>query len=119
MNGGGGITSLVLRDGDTVLLGVVGELDLFTGPALVTVVTDCLRQRPTCLVMDVSAVSFCDAAGLTALEAARSSAVRAGTRFALSGVQPTLLRILTVTGLDATFDLWPHHGRFPSAGATP
>ncbi|WP_435260587.1 STAS domain-containing protein [Streptomyces sp. 1222.5] len=78
MSGGGGITSLALREGGTVVLGVFGELDLLTGPELVDVVTDCLSVRPVRLVLDVSAVSFCDASGLTALLGARDSAVQAG-----------------------------------------
>ncbi|MER6455972.1 anti-sigma factor antagonist [Streptomyces sp900105245] len=42
-------------------------------------------------------MSFCDAAGLSALEAARDSAVRAGAEFALAGVRRGLLRILSIT----------------------
>ncbi|MER6433959.1 STAS domain-containing protein [Streptomyces sp900105245] len=38
-------------------------------------------------VLDVSGVSFCDAAGLRALEAARDSAVQAGAEFALAGAR--------------------------------
>ncbi|MFC9282819.1 STAS domain-containing protein [Streptomyces collinus] len=105
MSGEGGITSLALREGDTVLLGVFGELDALTGPELGDVVTDCLSPRPVRLVMDVSAVSFCDAAGLAALVAARDGAVHAGAEFTLAGGQPTLLRILTITHLDARLGL--------------
>ncbi|WP_435271132.1 STAS domain-containing protein [Streptomyces sp. 1222.5] len=50
-------------------------------------------------------MSFCDAIGLSVLEAARDSVVRAGAEFALAGVRPTLLRILSITRLDAAFGL--------------
>ncbi|WP_435279938.1 STAS domain-containing protein [Streptomyces sp. 1222.5] len=116
MSGGGGITSLVSREDDAVLLGVFGELDAFTGPELCAVVTGCLAQRPARLVMDVSGVSFCDASGLTALLKAREGAVRAGACFVLTGVQPVLLRILAITHLDAGFGLRPPHGSTPHTG---
>ncbi|MER6434250.1 STAS domain-containing protein [Streptomyces sp900105245] len=116
MSAGGGITTLMLREGDTVLLGVFGELDVLTGPELRAVVADCLASRPARLVMDVSAVTFCDAAGLSALEAARDSAEHAGAEFALAGVRPALLRILSITRLDAVFGLRPRHGPAASPG---
>ncbi|MFF8868400.1 STAS domain-containing protein [Streptomyces sp. NPDC015139] len=117
MSGGGGITSLVLLEGDAVLLGVFGELDIFTGPELCAVVTGCLASRPTRLVMDVSGVSFCDASGLAALLQARQGVVQAGTGFVLAGVPPVLQRILAITDLDAGFGLGAQSG--PASGTGP
>ncbi|WP_432029909.1 STAS domain-containing protein [Streptomyces sp. 1222.5] len=116
MSGEGGITSLVLHEGDAVLLGVFGELDAFTGPELCKVVTGCLAQRPARLVMDVSGVSFCDASGLTALLKAREAAVQSGTCLVLAGVQPALQRILAITHLDTVFGLRPQTGPTPHTG---
>ncbi|MGY4967321.1 STAS domain-containing protein [Streptomyces sp. 900105245] len=116
VSGGGGIASLVFHEGDTAVLGVFGELDVFTGPELCAVVTNCLAQRPTHLVMDVSGVSFCDASGLSALVQARDGAVQAGSRFVLAGVHTVLQRILVITRLDARFGLGSEPGPASNAG---
>ncbi|MFE9493396.1 STAS domain-containing protein [Streptomyces collinus] len=117
MSGAGGITTLVVHEGGTAVVGVFGELDQFTGPELCPVLAECLDQRPVRLLLDLSGVSFCDAAGLTALVAARGGALQAGAEFALTGVQPVLLRVLAITGLDALFVLRPQHG--PAASSNP
>lgn len=106
MSGAGGITTLVSRSGEVASVGVFGELDLYTGEELNTVLVECLDQRPALLVVDVSGVSFCDLTGVTALAAARDTAEQAGTEFVLSGVKaPALMRIFALTGLDAEFGL--------------
>ncbi|MEV6180478.1 STAS domain-containing protein [Streptomyces sp. NPDC052015] len=106
MIGAGGITTLIARCGEVTSVGVFGELDIFTGEELITVLGQCLEQRPGHLVVDLSAVSFCDGAGARALETMRELAVRSGTEVALTGVRAqTLTRVLEVTGLDLLFGL--------------
>lgn len=83
MSGAGGITTLVARDGGVHSVGVFGELDPFTGDELVTVVRQCLEQQPVRLAVDLSAVSFCDGAGVRALVTMRELAARAGTQLVL------------------------------------
>ncbi|MER6434366.1 STAS domain-containing protein [Streptomyces sp900105245] len=116
MSGAGGITSLTLQENNTVHVGVFGELDVFTGPELRTVVSECLDQRPAHLVLDVSGVSFCDSSGLAALLEAHSSALQAGATFTLDGVRPALLHVLRITGLDARFGLRSQTGPASSSG---
>ncbi|MEU2718404.1 STAS domain-containing protein [Streptomyces sp. NPDC007205] len=101
----------MFRQGEVASVGIFGELDLYTGGELKTILAECLDGRPARLVVDVSAVSFCDLTGATALAEARDRAVQAGTEFMLSGVRtPTLVRILTLTGLDGAFVLpQPYH----------
>ncbi len=97
---------MITRRGEATWVGVVGELDIYTGEELVTVLGQCLEQQPGHLVVDLSAVSFCDGAGARALETTRELAVRSGTEFALTGVRAqTLTRVLEVTGLDLLFGL--------------
>lgn len=105
----GGITTLVLSEGDTVRIGVFGELDLFTADELAAVTADSLKRRPARLVMDVSAVTFCDACGLTALADAKDIATRAGAQFTLTGARDVLLRLVDITGLHALFGPHAHH----------
>ncbi|WP_432171872.1 STAS domain-containing protein [Streptomyces sp. 1222.5] len=111
MNGAGGITSLTLQENNTVHVGVFGELDVFTGPELRTLVIECLDQRPAHLVLDVSGVSFCDSSGLAALLEAHKSALQAGATFTIDGVRPAMRHVLRITGLDTRLGLRPKPAR--------
>jgi anti-anti-sigma factor len=104
------LTSWGVREGGTEVLAVLGELDLFTGPLLVSWAGDRIDRQPDRLVLDVAAVSFCDASGLAALVSAQAAAAEAGVRFALTGIRPSLRRLLTLAGLEAAFDVWSPHG---------
>ncbi|MEV6841739.1 STAS domain-containing protein [Streptomyces sp. NPDC051133] len=119
MIGAGGITSLRLHESNTVRVGVFGELDVFTGPELRTVVAECLDHRPARLVLDVSGVSFCDSSGLSALLGAQKSAVGAGAMFTLEGTGAALRQVLRITGLDTRLGLPPQTGPASSSGPAP
>ncbi|KOX03387.1 hypothetical protein ADK65_07530 [Streptomyces sp. NRRL B-1140] len=99
MSGRPSITTLALREGSTVMLGVVGELDLLTGPQLVCVVGQRLDQRPAPLVT------------------AREASLQSGTHFVLSGARPALRRLLAVTDLEGAFDTERQHGAISPGSA--
>ncbi|MFE9454718.1 STAS domain-containing protein [Streptomyces sp. NPDC006739] len=119
MSGAGGITTLVARDGEVTSMAVFGELDTFTGNDLVGVLLEqCLVHRPARVVVDLSAVSFCDGAGARALAQMRELAARAGTEFAVTGARsPTLLRVLEIMGLDLLFRLDQDPTRHPGSAS--
>ncbi|MFD8153151.1 STAS domain-containing protein [Streptomyces sp. NPDC059720] len=115
VSGVAGVTTLVLHEDSTTRLAVVGELDVFTSPHLAAAVQQCLERRPARLVTDLSAVSFCDAAGVSALVAARGICHESGTQLVLQGARPSLRGLLALTDLDTTFGLTPQHGGKPDA----
>ncbi|MFJ1730922.1 STAS domain-containing protein [Streptomyces sp. NPDC088254] len=118
MSGAGGITTLVIRDGGVHSVGVFGELDTFTGDELVTVVRQCLEQQPVRLAVDLSAVSFCDGAGVRALMKMRGLAAQVGTELVLTGRRaPALIRVLEITGCDVLFGLRQRPAAHPDASA--
>ncbi|MFI0405623.1 STAS domain-containing protein [Actinomadura sp. 3N508] len=92
------------RAGGTVTVTVVGEVDMATvellrgyvGAVLAGIVHGRAAER---VVMQVSGVSFIDAAGLGALVELRKRARREGVRLLLVGVSPALWRLLRLTGL--------------------
>ena len=59
---------------DGVVLHVSGELDLLTTPTLTDAITGAMREEPTVLVIDLSAVEFIASRGLEALLMAHQSA---------------------------------------------
>ncbi|MFG3438881.1 STAS domain-containing protein [Nonomuraea sp. NPDC047897] len=84
---------------------VAGEIDIFTSHALRTRLLNALPCRRGLLVVDVSAVSFCDASGLGVLVGIQHRARLRGVGLALRGPRPQLVRLLRVTGLDRGIDV--------------
>jgi anti-sigma B factor antagonist len=82
-------------------LAVHGEIDVSTAPDL----RDGLRNavhaatRGTAVMVDLSAVSFIDSRGLTALVEAEAYASVRGIRLAFTDVPAGIIRLLTLTGL--------------------
>uniref|UniRef100_UPI002F90FB77 STAS domain-containing protein n=1 Tax=Kitasatospora indigofera TaxID=67307 RepID=UPI002F90FB77 len=84
--------------GDSALLRLAGELDMASAPLLPRAVTGCLGPDLRRLYVDVAALTFCDAAGIRALHAARRTALAHNAAFALVGVHRRLRRILLLYG---------------------
>jgi anti-sigma B factor antagonist len=82
---------------------VRGEIDICTAPALheaLCAAAEAAVRRPAAmLTVDLSAVSFIDARGLSALIVAEAYACVRGVRMLLTGRSASLTRLLQVTGL--------------------
>lgn len=86
--------------GDTVVLRVAGEVDLFTSGALGRCCAGILENHPRAFVIDLSGVTFLGAAGITVLVTAHERSARVGTVFTVVGNSRSVLRSLQVVGLD-------------------
>jgi anti-sigma B factor antagonist len=95
------------------VIAVAGEIDVCSAP----VMHACLRQAADIcdisadgghdLVVDLSAVTFMDASGLSVLLRADHRARRAGRRLRVAAPTPAISRLLQITLLDSYFDLYP------------
>ncbi|MEU8801075.1 STAS domain-containing protein [Spirillospora sp. NPDC048819] len=85
---------------------VSGELDIASAAAFGGELAVLINERGPDVVIDVSALTFCDARGLAAFVAADKLARRHGGAVTLTGVRPQMAKILRISGL---------HRRFPSA----
>ncbi len=75
-----------------------GEIDISSAGQIRAAVAQCLRRpSPKSLRIDLSAVTFCDCAGIEALEWAHGKARTGRMYFSLSGVDRRLRRIFTLT----------------------
>ncbi|MGW1991809.1 STAS domain-containing protein [Embleya sp. NPDC001921] len=92
----------VLTDSSAVVT-VIGEIDVDAVPELAFALDRCLDQRPGALRLDLSAVRFCDCAGLNALLRARLRARGVGTTLVLYGVTPVVARLLVLTETEGLF----------------
>jgi anti-anti-sigma factor len=62
------------------------------------------RDRPRVLLLDMSAVDFCDCAALQALIDVHGEGERAGTRVVISVASPMMVWLLRLFALDRLFD---------------
>jgi anti-anti-sigma factor len=82
------------------LVTLLGELDVSTAPLL----RDCFARIDGDVEVDCSGLDFVDAQGLAVFVSARARCAPDG-RFVLVEPAPCLLRLLRVTGLDATLEI--------------
>ncbi len=90
---------------EQTLVRLQGRLGLDSSPDLRDQLLDILhRQAPKTIVVDLTEVSFIDAAGIaTLLEALKIARGRRGT-LCLQGLHGRMVRLFEVTGLQAVFD---------------
>jgi anti-anti-sigma factor len=91
--------------GHAVRLSVAGELDIATVDSLSNAAIGALQLPVGVLVLDIHAVTFCDAAGVNALVKIQRAASEAGTRLVLTGIQPPVSLVLDLVGLSAMIPL--------------
>ena len=90
-------TSPIAANGDQVIR-VTGELDCLSGPDFAPSVFRLVAARSRRVVLDVSAVSFCGAAGLAALGHLEERLIP--RQLTIRSPQPIVARVVTLTGFD-------------------
>ncbi|QXV57918.1 STAS domain-containing protein [Amycolatopsis sp. TNS106] len=98
--------SITASAGDTVVA-VAGEIDLAVSDDLRRALDEELRFKPSALIADLSAVTFCDSSGFTVLVQIRAKAEQAGVPFIMVTQERALLRPMALLGLDAVFIVHP------------
>ena len=90
--------------GDHVVLALAGEIDLYTAPKLQSELTAALAASKSAhIVVDMSAVDFCDSTGMNVLLAANRLATERGGDLSLAAPRAPVRKILEVTGLESVF----------------
>ena len=97
-----------------VVVGVAGEIDVATAPAVERALADAgVAKR---VVLDLSECAFIDSSGLRTLLGARSAAATAGGSLVLVVSDPGIMRVFEVTGLG---DLLEIHDTLAGAVSSP
>jgi anti-sigma B factor antagonist len=66
-----------------------------------------VAQDASLVIADMSATTFCDSAGLTALVRAVRKATASGARLRVATGEPAVTRVLGITGVDRLIEIYP------------
>jgi len=91
------------RPGGEVVVDLGGELDIVSAVTAVSYVRDVIDRCGGPVIVDLAALTFCDAQGLGALLEMAGHAERAGCEFRLASPRPPVVKIMRITGLDRRF----------------
>lgn len=99
-----GFTYDVTRQGDETVVALAGELDMSSAPEFAV----CLdRLRASCVstvVVDLSALEFCDSSGLAVFANFQERAGQQGSRLVLRRPSQQVERLLSLTCLDGLLE---------------
>ncbi|MBW8485907.1 STAS domain-containing protein [Actinomadura parmotrematis] len=97
------VTMTVRHLPDHTIIALSGELDLASTAALREKMLVALNRAGAPVVIDLSAVTFCDAAGLALLVGIRRRARGSRLGLTLAAPRPPVRKLLRITGLDRAF----------------
>ncbi|MEO3801924.1 STAS domain-containing protein [Nonomuraea sp. B1E8] len=87
------------------LVHLSGDIDIFTTARLRQRLINALDHSTDLLILDLSQVTFCGAGGIGVLIGVQGRARTRGITLALTGVPPSVARLLSITGLDHHFPI--------------
>lgn len=94
-------------DGGWNVVSVTGELDVYNSPKLRDELSTLIDSGSSKVIIDMRGVEFMDSSGLGVLVSALRRLRDGGGILRLVGTQPSLKRVLAITGLDKLFALYP------------
>ena len=98
---------MTLPDAPNVLP-LEGEIDLHVSPRIAAALGAIIEQKPTRLVVDLSAVSYIDSSGLAVLIEGMQNVEAYGGKLVLAGLQDNVRPIFEIARLDQVFLIFPH-----------
>ncbi|GAA2874272.1 STAS domain-containing protein [Streptosporangium fragile] len=94
--------------GTALVVQANGELDYRHAPVFRSELTKAWEAgTPPLVVIDLTGLTFCDSTGMAELILGLQRSHALGTRLVLAGVHGTLERILAITGLRSSFEVFP------------
>lgn len=96
------MSRLITPDGQVVVT-LAGEIDIATVAGARAYLLDVVDNEESPAMIDVSGVTFCDAAGLGVFAKVAQRARDAGRPIRVTGARTGLVRIMRITGLDGAY----------------
>jgi anti-sigma B factor antagonist len=105
----GGIMELDVkmeRDGDTCVLALKGEVDVYTSPSFKERLVKTIDEGCTRIVVDLEGVDFIDSSGLGVLVSGLRRVKENGGSIRLICTREPILKVFRITGLDRVFPIF-------------
>ncbi len=95
-------TELEIRveDGPTRVVRLVGELDVDSARRCASALEQAVSEGSTVIVLDLTALTFCDSSGVRTLLSLQRGAADAGRELRVRGVDGPVAEVLRLTGVD-------------------
>ena len=93
-------------EGGIAVLGVAGEIDVYTAPEFKSAINRAIESGTTDLVIDLSQVSYMDSSGFGTLLGATKRVRPKGGSINLIGCSEAIERMMRITRLDTVFNLF-------------
>lgn len=90
---------------DVYAIVITGDFDLALRDRAIAITEQALRQKPKALVVDASRCTFIDSVAIAAIVGARQRALDEGLGFALVSHNPTVDRMIELTGLGSELEI--------------
>ena len=95
----------VERFADEVVVTVLGEVDMACGPLLWRCLAEAIPDTARRLVVDLSGTTFIDSTGMALFVRAREQLRHRGAELILRNPQPSVRKVLSITGLDTVITI--------------
>ncbi len=95
------------RDGNATVLSAEGIVDTAAAPVLTDQIRAILRQRPSVLVVDFSAVTFLATAGMSVLMEAHRKCEEVAIAFRVVANGPITVKPMQLLGIDDLLAMYP------------
>lgn len=95
-----------VRAGRAIVVRLAGEADLSTLRGLIRLLDAIVEDRPAGLVIDASALAFCDVATVRALVSITERAARAGAVVGVAGMPTTMERVFALGWSGSSLHRW-------------
>ncbi|GAA2693704.1 MULTISPECIES: STAS domain-containing protein [Actinoplanes] len=92
---------------DVAVLHLKGELDADSARELQTVLAELLKRPVPRIVVDLTALKFCDSVGLSAFITSKQVIADRGGWLSFAGPRPFMARLLETVGLGRYFAIFP------------
>ncbi len=89
------------------VLEIAGDLDFHSAPRAREALLGLTLDPGQLLIVDLTALTFCDSTGITLLLAARNHALGHRAHIALAGAPAFVTRVFDITGLTQVFTTYP------------
>jgi anti-anti-sigma factor len=93
--------------GRTAVVAAAREIDLTNAEGLRDALLSALNSGALGLVVDMTATTFIDSAGVTALVRASRRAAASEATVRLAATSPAVLRVLNLVGIDQLIEVYP------------